>query len=133
MRLIRSQGGLVYVPHPFDILKLKRLKARQLEELSGMIDIIEAFNGKPRFPAANVLARRFLKDHPFPRGAGSDSHEPTHLGAAHVEMAEFDGPDDLLKKLSAGKVTGRLYSPLASAYVRLKKRRLAERGSGERG
>lgn len=125
MELIRGQGGLVYVPHPFDILKLKRLKARQLEELSSMIDIIEAFNGKPRFPAANVLARRFLEEHSFAMGAGSDSHEPTHLGAAHVEMPEFEGPMDILEKLRAGTVTGKLYSPLCSAYRRLKMRRAA--------
>jgi predicted metal-dependent phosphoesterase TrpH len=123
MRLIRSQGGLVYVPHPFDILKLKRLRARELEEFSPMIDIIEVFNGKPRFPAANILASRFLNTHEFPRGAGSDSHEPTHLGAVYVEMQEFDGPADLLEKLSAGVVRGRIYSPLSSALTRFKMRR----------
>jgi predicted metal-dependent phosphoesterase TrpH len=125
MELIRGQGGLLYVPHPFDILKRKRLKASELEELSTMIDIIEAFNGKPRFPAANLLARRFLEGHPFARGAGSDSHEPTHLGAAHVEMAEFEGPRDILEKLRAGTVTGKLYSPLGSAFTRMKMRRAA--------
>jgi predicted metal-dependent phosphoesterase TrpH len=123
MSLIRSQGGLVYVPHPFDILKLKRLKARELEEFTSMIDIIEAFNGKPRFPWANVLARRFLDRHDFPRGAGSDSHEPTHLGAAHVEMQEFDGSGDLLEKLRAGTVRGKRYNPLSSAWRRVSIRR----------
>ena len=132
MQLIRSQGGLVYVPHPFDILKLKRLKARQLEEFSSMIDIIEAFNGKPRFPWANVLARRFLSRNDFPRGAGSDSHEPTHLGVAHVEMQEFDGSADLLEKLRAGTVRGRRYSPLSSAWRRLSMRR-ASGGDGFKG
>ncbi len=120
MQSIRSQGGFVYVPHPFDILKLKRLNTRELEELTGMIDIIEAFNGKPRFPGANVLARRFLRGHDFPAGAGSDSHEPTHLGAAHVEMEEFEGAPDLLEKLRGGTVAGKLYSPLASAYRRVR-------------
>jgi predicted metal-dependent phosphoesterase TrpH len=123
MQMIRSQGGLVYVPHPFDILKLKRLNTRELEELTDMIDIIEAFNGKPRFPGANVLARRFLKSHDFPSGAGSDSHEPTHLGAAHVEMEEFEGPSDLPEKLRDGTVVGRLYSPLASALRRVRIRK----------
>lgn len=129
MDLIRAQGGLVYVPHPFDLLKLKRLKAKDLAELSDRIDIIEAFNGKPRLPLANVLARRFLLKNDFASGAGSDSHEPTHLGAAYVDLEEFEGPDDLLEKLRRGTVTGRLYSPFASAYVRLKMRREARRES----
>ncbi len=123
MDRIRAQGGLVYVPHPFDLLKMKRLKGRELASLSDRIDIIEAFNGKPRLPLANVLARRFLARHPFPRGAGSDSHEPTHLGAAYVEMEDFEGPDDLPGKLERGTVNGKLYSPFASAYIRLKMRR----------
>lgn len=127
MDRIRAQGGLVYVPHPFDLLKLKRLKARDLEALTDRIDIIEAFNGKPRLPLANVLARRFLKKQGFPRGAGSDSHEPTHLGAAHVVMDDFEGPQDLLKKLADGRVEGKLYSPFASAYTRVKIRRRMER------
>jgi predicted metal-dependent phosphoesterase TrpH len=131
MDIIRSQGGLVYVPHPFDLLKLKRLKAGELRKLEDKIDIIEAFNGKPRLPLANVLARRFLARNDFPGGAGSDSHEPTHLGAAHVEMEDFGGPGDLLEKLRRGTVHGELYSPFASAYTRLKMRRESER-AGDR-
>ena len=123
MRLIREQGGLVYVPHPFDLLKFKRLKASRLEELAGSIDIVEAFNGKPRLPLANLLARRFLDRHQFPRGAGSDSHEPTHLGTTYVELDDFDGPADLLSKLRSGKVNGKLYSPFASAYTRHRMRK----------
>lgn len=123
MELIRGQDALVYVPHPFDVLKLKRLKAHELLELKGLIDIIEAFNGKPRFPAANILARRFLSRNDFPAAAGSDSHDPTHLGAACVEMEEFDGPGDLLEKLKDGSITGKMYSPFTSAYTRFKMRR----------
>jgi hypothetical protein len=132
MQLIRTQGGLVYVPHPFDILKMKRLKARELEELAHMIDIIEAFNGKPRFPGANWLARRFLKDHDFVSAAGSDSHEPTHFGAVYVEMEEFSGPEELMENLRRGTITGRRYNPLASAYVRLRMRRHDGGGGGGR-
>jgi hypothetical protein len=120
MELIKEQGGLVYVPHPFDILKLKRLRARELLELEELIDILEAFNGKPRFPGANMLARRFLARNHFHRAAGSDAHEPVHLGAASVELEEFSGPGDILEKLDAGAISGSMYSPLASAYIRVK-------------
>lgn len=126
MEIIRSQGGLVYVPHPFDLLKLKRLKASELAALSDKIDIIEAFNGKPRLPLANVLVRRFLRTNAFKHGAGSDSHEPTHIGAAYVEVEDFEGPEDMLEKLSRGTVNGKLYSPFASAYIRVKMRRQAK-------
>lgn len=123
MKLIRDQGGLVYIPHPFDLLKFKRLKATELAALSNMIDIVEVFNGKPRFPWANRLARRFLDRHPFPAAAGSDAHESSHLGAVVVEMEEFSGPDDLLEKLSRSRISGTMYCPFTSAYIRMRERR----------
>lgn len=119
MELIRSQGGLVYVPHPFDLLKFKRLKSRELAELSDLIDIIEIFNGKPRFPLANLLARRFVEQHHFICAAGSDSHEPTKIGTSFVEVEDFDSPQELLSNLERGRITGKLYCPLDSAFRRL--------------
>lgn len=122
MRMIKEQGGLVYVPHPFDLLKLKRLRARDLEMFAGdgLIDIIEAFNGKPRFPFANILASRFLRRYPFVRAAGSDAHEPVHLGAAYVELDEFNGPAELVENLREGTIRGKMYCPFYSAYLRLR-------------
>jgi len=122
MELIKGQGGLVYVPHPFDLLKLKRLKAKELERLvnEGMIDIIEVFNGKPRFPFANILARRFLEDHKIAQAAGSDAHEPIHLGTTYVYMKHFEGPLELLESLRSAEIHGKRYSPLSSAWYRLR-------------
>jgi predicted metal-dependent phosphoesterase TrpH len=127
MELIKEQGGLVYVPHPFDVFKLKRLKARELLEHEDLIDILESFNGKPRFPGANILARRFLARNHFPGGAGSDAHEPVHLGAASVELEEFSGPGDILEKLDRGRISGNMYSPFASAYIRVRLRKKMQR------
>ncbi|MDD5448149.1 MAG: PHP domain-containing protein [Actinomycetota bacterium] len=127
MELIRLQGGLVYVPHPFDLLKLKRLKSRELAELSDLIDIIEVFNGKPRFPLANLLARRFVRHHHFLCAAGSDSHEPTKIGTSFVEVEDFNSPQELLSNLEGGRISGKLYCPLDSAFRRLWKVALAEK------
>jgi len=38
-------------------------------------------------------------------------------------MDDFEGPYDLMFKLRSGKVSGKLYSPLASAYTRHKMRK----------
>ncbi|MBN2168278.1 MAG: PHP domain-containing protein [Actinobacteria bacterium] len=124
MEMIKEQGGLVYVPHPFDLLKLKRLKAKELVELADLIDIIEVFNGKPRTPGANERAARFLEENPIAAaGAGSDCHEPSHLGAAHVELDDFNGPDDLVDKLGNGNIHGERYSPFTTLIPRLVGRR----------
>ena len=39
-------------------------------------------------------------------GAGSDAHVPDALGAAYVEMPDFDGPADFLAKLADAVVVG---------------------------
>lgn len=128
MDAIRAQGGLVYIPHPFDLLKFKRLRSRELVELADRIDIIEVFNGKPRFPAANALARRFQARNDFAASsAGSDAHEPVHLGAAYVLMEDFSGPEDLLEKLPSGRIEGRMYCPFVSAYIRFRTRKSAKK------
>lgn len=120
MRLIKEQGGLVYVPHPFDLLKLKRLRARELLELADLIDIIEVFNGKPRTPDANERAWDFLQENPIAvPAAGSDCHEPTHLGAACVELEDFSTPEELLENLRDGRIHGKRYSPLSALIPRL--------------
>lgn len=120
MELIKEQGGLVYIPHPFDLFKLKRLKAKELVELADLIDIIEVFNGKPRTPNANEKAWEFLQDYPIAvPAAGSDSHEPSHLGVAHVELEDFSTPEELIENLRLGHIHGERYSPFATLIPRL--------------
>jgi predicted metal-dependent phosphoesterase TrpH len=107
---IRAQGGVTYVPHPFDELR-HALQPAVLDRLvgAGLIDAIEVFNAKVRTPAANRRALEYARDHGLPGGAGSDSHEPSAIGAAFVEMAPFDGPDSFLASLRAGTVRGHTY------------------------
>ncbi len=122
MRRIHEQGGLVLIPHPFDIVKLKRMSSRRLEELSGEIDAIEALNGKPRWWLANRSARRFASRLGMPVTAGSDAHKVSHVGLLYTEMEEFDGPAEFLASLRDASLHGRRYSPCASQLDRWKAR-----------
>lgn len=107
---IREQGGLVYVPHPFDPMR-HCLKEDVLVTLAaeGLLDAIEVFNAKTALAHLNERGASFAADHGLPGGAGSDSHEPTALGAAYVEMPDFDGPIEFLRSLSDGHVVGHHY------------------------
>jgi predicted metal-dependent phosphoesterase TrpH len=107
---IRTQGGLVYIPHPFDELR-HALQPAVLDELveAGLVDALEVFNAKVRAPSANRRAAEFAAAHGLPGGAGSDSHEPSALGAAFVEMEEFTDAQTFLASLSAGRVRGHHY------------------------
>ena len=121
---IRAQEGLVCIPHPYDRLRHSALTNRILEELGEQIDVIEVFNARSVFPQASTKARILAEKYGIAKGAGSDAHTPKEIGNAHVEMSEFNGKDDFLESLAAGKIFGRRTNPLihfGSTWARLKK------------
>ncbi len=106
-RMIRDQGGVVYVPHPFDPMR-RNLAEPALRALTdeGLVDAIEVVNAKTSLPSLNRRAADFAAEHALVPGAGSDAHVPLALGAAYVEMPDFDGPHDFLARLAEGRVVG---------------------------
>jgi predicted metal-dependent phosphoesterase TrpH len=106
-RRIRDQGGLVYIPHPFDPMR-RNLAENSLRALAdaGLIDAVEVFNAKTSLKSLNAQAAAFADEYNVARGAGSDAHVPLALGAAYVEMPDFTGPEDFLAKLRHGRVVG---------------------------
>ena len=106
-RLIRGQGALVYIPHPFDPMRrnLAEPSMRALAD-AGMIDAIEVFNAKTSLQSLNRKAAEFAEEYDLAGGAGSDAHVPLALGSAYVEMPDFDGPADFLAKLRVARPVG---------------------------
>jgi predicted metal-dependent phosphoesterase TrpH len=106
---IREQGGLVYAPHPLDRHR-RGLGERSLAELaaSGCIDVVEVFNAKTRERVDNERAAEAARRLGLPGGAGSDAHDPEGVGAAYLEMPDFDGPVDFLAGLRSARVVGEL-------------------------
>ena len=58
----------------------------------GAVDIIEVFNAKIADPALNDRAAELAGTFSLPGGAGSDAHDAPGVGAAYLEMPDFDGP-----------------------------------------
>ena len=106
-RAIIDQGGVVYVPHPFDPMRANITEA-SLDGIvaAGLVAAIEAVNSKTSLESLNDRARRYGEEHGLALGAGSDAHVPDALGAAYVEMPDFDGPTDFLAKLREGRPVG---------------------------
>jgi predicted metal-dependent phosphoesterase TrpH len=111
-RRIREQGGLVYVPHPFDPMR-RNLALPALEALTaaGLVDAVEVLNAKTSLPSLNERAAAFAAERGLAAGAGSDAHVPEALGAAYVEMPDFDGAHDFLAQLRRGRVVGHHADP----------------------
>jgi predicted metal-dependent phosphoesterase TrpH len=104
---IRAQGGLVYVPHPYDPMR-RNLAEPSMVDLAdaGLLDAVEAFNAKTSLAHLNERAAHFSAARGLAGGAGSDAHVPEAIGAAYVEMPDFDGPTSFLRALGEGVVVG---------------------------
>ena len=121
---IRAQGGLVCIPHPFDIFKQSALGDKIVGALLDQIDIIEVFNSRSPLLRYSAKAQVFAQKYGITKSAGSDAHTPYEIGNAYVEMPEFNGKDDFLNALEKGKIFGHRTNPLVhfgSAWARLKK------------
>jgi predicted metal-dependent phosphoesterase TrpH/glycosyltransferase involved in cell wall biosynthesis len=95
---IKRQGGLVYVPHPFDRLH----SVPDYEHLLDMvedIDILEVFNPRVALTAFNEEAERFAAKYRIVPGAGSDSHVAQGLGSVMIRVHDFDGPEEFLESM----------------------------------
>jgi hypothetical protein len=95
---IRRQGGLVYVPHPFDRMHAVPDYEHLLDVVED-IDAIEVFNPRVAFSAFNAEAARFAAKYRIVAGAGSDSHVAQGLGSVKIRMRDFDGPEEFLESL----------------------------------
>jgi predicted metal-dependent phosphoesterase TrpH len=114
--LIRSQGGLVYLPHPFDPGRSSLGEAATGLCADGRADVVEIFNAKIEDQARNDQAARLAERYSLPGAAGSDAHDPDGIGAAYLEMKDFDGPGSFLASLADAVITGE-YRPHAVRYA----------------
>lgn len=106
-RRIRDQGGLVYIPHPFDPLR-NCLAPRSIDELveAGLVDAFEVRNAKTSLESLNRRASDYAAVHGLAPGAGSDAHVPDAFGAAYVEVADFKDAATFLASLRTGRIVG---------------------------
>ncbi|HEU5476599.1 MAG TPA: glycosyltransferase [Gaiellaceae bacterium] len=103
---IRAQGGLVYLPHPFDRLHAIPGPATLHRHLAE-IDILEVYNARLLFEAYNDEALRFARKYNLTPGAGSDAHVLAGVGTGSVRMRRFSGPEEFLVSLHDAEVLRR--------------------------
>lgn len=110
---IHRQGGLAYVPHPFDRLHSVPDYEHLLPVLD-CIDAIEVFNPRVAIAEFNEEAARFAAKYRIPAGAGSDAHVPQGLGSVRIRMRDFDCAEEFLESLRAADITR---NPASLLYV----------------
>jgi hypothetical protein len=110
---IKRQGGLVYVPHPFDRMHSVPDYEHLLPVLED-VDAIEVFNPRIAISEFNEEAVRFAAKYWLPAGAGSDAHVPQGLGSVRIRMRDFDGPEEFLQSLRDADI---IRNPASLLYV----------------
>jgi predicted metal-dependent phosphoesterase TrpH len=101
---IRRQGGLVYVPHPFDRFHSVP-DYEHLLDIVEEIDLLEVFNPRVAVTAFNEEAVRFARKYRIVPAAGSDSHVAQGLGSVRQRIHDFDGPAEFLEAMRDADIT----------------------------
>ncbi len=86
-RKIKSQGGLVYIPHPFETVR-SGVSQNTLLEILEYIDIIEIHNGRAVFQNKSLQALKFANKYNLARSASSDAHGKRGLVHTYTEVEQ---------------------------------------------
>ncbi|WFN33717.1 PHP domain-containing protein [Methanogenium sp. S4BF] len=124
--IIRDQGAISIVPHPFCTYRSTAIRRDTLMELVGRIDIIEGYNARNVTLEANVLAQRLADEWMKPVSVGSDAHTPFELFSSYVGIEPFETPGELILNLLTAEVRYRkVHSSLHGISRLIKAERLA--------
>jgi predicted metal-dependent phosphoesterase TrpH len=119
---IHSQGGLVYVPHPFEKVR-KGLPAVVMYKIADRIDIVETHNGRALLPYKGKLAKVWAESHGKAIAASSDAHGPAGWGKTFSIVAEEPTRDNLLQILQAATFKTSMIGSRGILYPKLNRLR----------
>lgn len=96
---IKQQGGIVYVPHPFETVR-SGLSVAAIEIIAGDVAIIEGYNGRAVFQNRGRQARAWAAAHIVPVAAGSDAHGRFGWGYTYSVIDALPTKDTLAELLT---------------------------------
>lgn len=120
---IKKQGGLVYLPHPFNRKNRESFfTPARLFELIKYIDIIEVFNSRNLHSNSNQQAFKFALKNELLMAASSDAHSFFEIGNSYMTIKKFNTPDEFLQNLKNAKIhcgsTSKIFRILMNRFVR---------------
>jgi predicted metal-dependent phosphoesterase TrpH len=120
--LIKGQGGLSLVPHPFCDHRSRVLRADTRNALMDHIDLIEGHNARTLTEDEDRLGIVLASEMGVPFTVGSDAHLPLELGRVWMEVPPFDGPGQLLRGLAGAPFSFRRMNRGVHLFTGLVKR-----------
>lgn len=106
MRRIKDQGGIVYVPHPYDEKRHRTVMPLPvLERTILLIDCIECYNGRNSSKAYRLKQTEVAERLSGIKVIGSDAHTFFEIGRNYMELENgcIIGPGDFLSKVQKSK------------------------------
>ncbi len=116
--LIKEQGGIVVIPHPFD-RKGRGALGEYTVKIAHKVDFIEVENG--RTPSYNnEKARVFSEKHGIPGVGGSDAHWFREVGKVKTKVRRIENgkiePEKIIRENWPPIIMGILYSSVSKFY-----------------
>jgi len=112
---IKKQGGIVYVPHPYDEKRYKTvLKENYIEVLAPLIDCIEVHNGRNISPLYDMKQNEIAEKYNLRKVIGGDIHTFIEIGKDYIVSDIIpDTPDAFIKSIDSGRFVCAPCIPLA--------------------
>lgn len=123
-KAIKAQGGIVYIPHPFETTR-KGLQQTTLDEIKEYVDLLEVHNGRAFFQDRSKKALLWATVNGVPWAASSDAHGVKGLGTTCTVLADMPTRDiivDLNAKGQAEVARPPLTTLLYPKFNRLRKK-----------
>lgn len=97
---IHKQGGLVYVPHPFETVR-SGLTLESIDKIADEVDVIEVHNGRAVFQDKSHKALGWAAKNNVVAAASSDAHGVSGWGRTYTVLAEIPTRKTLLELLKS--------------------------------
>lgn len=97
---VKNQGGLVYIPHPFETVR-QGIKMEVLESIKASVDIIEAPNGRS-LQSRDATALAWAEKNGVAVAGSSDAHRAKALGRTYTLLQEPIQKESLVTALLNG-------------------------------
>ncbi|MCX6013610.1 MAG: hypothetical protein NTV30_09465, partial [Chloroflexi bacterium] len=111
--LIKDQGGIVYVPHPFDLFfRPSAIKRKALNSILPKVDIIEILNSHTMIGKHPKKIWKWAVKNNLLVAAGSDAHKPEEIGNSYVNLPEFNDTSEFKISLAKAHIKGQITHPL---------------------
>lgn len=104
IKQIKEQGGLVYIPHPYEPFRLKTvLREECIANNSNFIDLIEIHNGRNRNMDISMKQLHLAQKYHIRGIVGSDAHTFFEIGRNNL-LVSSTSREKLLQSIEEGEI-----------------------------